>query len=76
VDRSHATVQLYKSYGVLSQFTQEPGSRWDCLSPLGPVPGIYAAGQLDADSEGLLLLTGDGQLQQRLTDPHWGHWRC
>jgi 23S rRNA pseudouridine2457 synthase len=53
VDRSHATVLLYKPYEVLSQFTQEPGSRWDCLSPLVPVPGIYAAGRLDANSEGL-----------------------
>ena len=75
MDPSLTTVLLYKPYGVLSQFTLEPGSRWGCLAPLVPVPGIYAAGRLDADSEGLLLLTSDGQLQQRLTDPRWGHWR-
>jgi 23S rRNA pseudouridine2457 synthase len=39
------------------------------------VPGVYAAGRLDADSEGLLVLTADGPLQQRLCDPRRGHWR-
>ena len=60
---------------MLSQFTPEPGSRWGCLADHIAVPNVYAAGRLDADSEGLLLLTGDGRLQQRLTDPAWGHWR-
>lgn len=60
---------------MLSQFTPEPGSRWGCLAPYIPIPGVYAAGRLDADSEGLLLLTSDGRLQQRLTDPAFGHWR-
>jgi 23S rRNA pseudouridine2457 synthase len=68
-------VLLHKPYGVLSQFTPEPASRWDCLAALVPVPGVYAAGRLDADSEGLLLLTSDGRLQHRITDPRWGHWR-
>ena len=60
---------------MLSQFTPEPGSRWGCLAPFIPIPAVYAAGRLDADSEGLLLLTSDGRLQQRLTDPTFGHWR-
>jgi 23S rRNA pseudouridine2457 synthase len=69
------TLLLHKPYGALSQFSPEPLSPWSTLAPLVPVPGVYAAGRLDADSEGLLLLTSDGLLQQRLTDPRWGHWR-
>ena len=60
---------------MLSQFTPEPGSRWRTLSEFIPIPGVYASGRLDADSEGLLLLTSDGRLQARLTQPRWGHWR-
>ena len=56
-----------KPYGVLSQFTPEAGHR--CLADFIPVPGVYAAGRLDADSEGLLLLTDDGRLQKRISDP-------
>mgnify|MGYP000035010397 CR=1 FL=1 len=70
-----STLLFHKPYGVLSQFTPEPGSRWGCLADHIPVPDVYAAGRLDADSEGLLLLTANGRLQQRLTDPAWGHWR-
>ncbi|MBM5828448.1 MAG: pseudouridine synthase, partial [Cyanobacteria bacterium M_surface_7_m2_040] len=70
-----ATVLFHKPYGVLSQFTPEPGSAWQCLADYIDLPGVYAAGRLDADSEGLLLLTSDGRLQQRLTDPGFGHWR-
>ncbi len=69
------TLLFHKPYGVLSQFTPEAGSAWRCLAEFIPVPGVYAAGRLDADSEGLLLLTGDGQLQRQLTDPACGHWR-
>jgi len=66
---------FHKPYGVLSQFTPEPGSRWDCLASWISSTGVYAAGRLDADSEGLLLLTDDGLLQHRLTDPRHGHAR-
>jgi len=69
------TLLFHKPYGVLSQFTPEAGSRWGCLADHLQHPGVYAAGRLDADSEGLLLLTDNGRLQQRLTDPRWGHWR-
>ena len=69
------TLLLHKPYGVLSQFTPEQGSRWGCLRDFIDVPKVYAAGRLDADSEGLLLLTSHGRLQQRLTDPRFGHWR-
>jgi len=69
------TLLLHKPYGVLSQFTPEPNSRWGSLADLVDVPEVYAAGRLDADSEGLLLLTSNGRLQQRLTDPRFGHWR-
>jgi 23S rRNA pseudouridine2457 synthase len=69
------TILFHKPYGVLSQFTPEPGSAWGCLADHIDLPGVYAAGRLDADSEGLLLLTADGRLQQQLTDPRWGHWR-
>jgi 23S rRNA pseudouridine2457 synthase len=66
---------FFKPYGVLSQFTREADSRWRCLADFIAVPGVYAAGRLDADSEGLLLLTANGRLQQRLTDPAHAHWR-
>ncbi|MFZ0409068.1 MAG: pseudouridine synthase [Cyanobium sp.] len=69
------TLLFHKPYGVLSQFTPEAGSRWDTLATWIPLADVYAAGRLDADSEGLLLLTSTGPLQQRLTDPRWGHWR-
>jgi 23S rRNA pseudouridine2457 synthase len=56
-----------KPYGVLSQFTAE--GRWQGLRDHLALPGVYAAGRLDADSEGLLILTDDGKLQSRIADP-------
>lgn len=75
-NRSNQQILLFhKPYGVLSQFSPEAGSRWSTLADWIQQPGIYPAGRLDADSEGLLLLTNDGRLQHQLTDPRWGHWR-
>ncbi len=56
-----------KPYGVLSQFTPEPGSRFTrTLADFIDVPDVYPCGRLDADSEGLLVLTDDGRLQARI----------
>ncbi len=52
---------------MLSQFT--PEGRWQGLRDHLSVPGVYAAGRLDADSEGQLILTDDGPLQSRIADP-------
>lgn len=56
-----------KPYGVLSQFT--PEGRWRGLRDFIPLPEVYVAGRLDADSEGLLLLTDDGRLQAQIAEP-------
>ena len=62
---------LHKPYGVISQFL--PKGDWRTLAEFGLPAGVHPAGRLDADSEGLLLLTDDGPLQHRLTDPRHEH---
>ena len=64
-----ALLRFNKPYGVLSQFT--PEGRWRGLGDYIDVPDIYACGRLDADSEGLLLLTGNGALQARISSPRY-----
>jgi 23S rRNA pseudouridine2457 synthase len=66
---------LHKPYGVLSQFTPEPGSKWRTLADLALPRGVYALGRLDADSEGLLLFSDEPGLNSRLLDPKNAHRR-
>ena len=64
-----AIILLNKPFGVLSQFT---GSEQEqTLAQYIDVPDFYAAGRLDKDSEGLLILTSDGKLQQQISNPRY-----
>jgi 23S rRNA pseudouridine2457 synthase len=62
-------IAFNKPYGVLCQFTDRSTPPRPTLAGFGLPPEVYAAGRLDHDSEGLLLLTDDGGLAHRLTDP-------
>lgn len=66
-------ILLNKPFRVLSQFTDPQGRATlaDCLS----APGFRVAGRLDYDSEGLLLLTDDGRLQQQISNPRHKRWK-
>ncbi len=68
-------IAFFKPYGVLSSFTHEAQAPGDAgkrtLSEFGLPAGVYAAGRLDYDSEGLLLLSDDGPFIHRLTDPRY-----
>ncbi len=67
-------ILLHKPFGVLSQFTPElPGQR--TLAEFNIPDDLYAAGRLDGDSEGLLLLTNDGIFIKKLLEPGRGHER-
>jgi 23S rRNA pseudouridine2457 synthase len=67
----HRYILFYKPFGALSQYSGDGHT----LKRYVPVAGVYPAGRLDHDSEGLLLLTDDGDLQHQLTDPKFQHPR-
>jgi 23S rRNA pseudouridine2457 synthase len=73
VSLASSVILLNKPHGVLCQFSASPGKRTlaDCVD----VPDVYPAGRLDADSEGLVVLTADGPLQARIADPRHKLWK-
>ncbi len=70
---SSQIIKFWKPYDVLTQFTDNQGR--PTLADYVRMPNVYAAGRLDRDSEGLLLLTDDNKLKTRLTEPRFAHPR-
>jgi 23S rRNA pseudouridine2457 synthase len=70
---SPTIIRFWKPYNVLTQFTDKDGR--STLADYIHLPNVYAAGRLDMDSEGLLLLTDSPRLKTRLTDPRYEHPR-
>lgn len=68
------TIKFWKPYQVLTQFTDDDSER-ETLADYIDLKGVYAAGRLDYDSEGLMILTDDGNLNHMLTHPKHGHPR-
>src|SRR5579862_1985642 len=67
-------IAFHKPYGIVSQFTSD-GARTETLAAFGFPPRVYPLGRLDADSEGLLLLSDEPELNQLLLNPQHAHQR-
>lgn len=73
--QSTVAIAFNKPYNVVCQFSPAESDDKEDLSDYLDFPNVYPAGRLDADSEGLLLLTDDGRLQHRITDPDSKQWK-